>query len=290
MIWASRRITECCNVELDDVNTRALLFIAAAGSPALLSAYVHGAADQPRPVPEQAEQQPESPAAEEPPTGSSEAAASDPGSEEPPGADLGGSLDELLGLESTSPRDVPGDTRRDDVTDPSRAELERELTGAAARDRFVKAVQQMDETATRLDELSDVGIVTQRLQEEILANLDVLIDFAEQQQRSSSSSSSSQNERQRTQAEQQQQQPGQQRQPGDTRAGDSAPSESPPPPRQAEEFNPMLDAASAAWGALPDRVRSALVQGLSDQFSTRYQRETEAYYRRLADDPGYGDR
>jgi hypothetical protein len=35
---------------------------------------------------------------------------------------------------------------------------------------------------------------------------------------------------------------------------------------------------------LPDRVREALVQGLNDRFSSRYQRETERYYRRLAED------
>lgn len=208
------------------------------------------------------------------------------------GASLGGSLDELLGLEEPNDDDQGASPGAGDVTDPSSAELERELTGAQARDRFISAVQQMDETATRLGELSDAGIVTQRLQEEILVKLELLIDHAEQeqqQQQSSSSSNSSQNDQQRRDGQQNQQQQPQQQQGESQQATGDPRSEAPPPDRQNEQLNPMIDTASAAWGALPDRVREALLQGLSDRFSTRYQQLTERYYRRLAGDDRDGD-
>ena len=49
-----------------------------------------------------------------------------------------------------------------------------------------------------------------------------------------------------------------------------------------------LLAEGADWGALPERTRDALLEGLSDSFSSLYRRLTEAYYRRLAE-PAEGD-
>ena len=40
----------------------------------------------------------------------------------------------------------------------------------------------------------------------------------------------------------------------------------------------------AAWGALPDRLRGALLQGVADQYSALYERLTERYYQRLAEE------
>jgi len=44
-----------------------------------------------------------------------------------------------------------------------------------------------------------------------------------------------------------------------------------------------MEAARAAWGNLPQRVRQLLMQGSGDQFSKEYQRLTEEYYKRLGE-------
>ncbi len=56
-----------------------------------------------------------------------------------------------------------------------------------------------------------------------------------------------------------------------------------PPARRDGALRPGLDAARAAWGSLPERLRDMLLQGSGEKFSTTYERLTEEYYRRLAE-------
>lgn len=186
------------------------------------------------------------------------------------------SLDELLGLEDAA---SASDDRRE-LPDAAKAELDRELTQQEAAQAFEQAAALMGETAARLGELHDTGLATQRLQEDILRKLDQVIEAAKnnQQQSQSSSSSSSQQQQQPNQAQQQQQQ-----QQGEASDGDNQ-QENTPPGRQDGRLNPEIDSARAAWGALPERVRDALFQGRSDRYSSLYERLTEAYYRRLAEE------
>lgn len=221
-------------------------------------------AEPPADPPKQAEpQKPEQPANQQAEAEPEKPAATDPLD-----------LDELLKLPgSTEPISRPEDAQKPE------SELERRLTGRQAQDALVQAVQEMGEVADRLDQLRDAGVVTQRLQQEIITKLDVLIKSAEeqQQQRSSSSSSSSQ--------QQGQQQPGQQQSQQSQTPGQSAQSgETPPPGRQQEQLNQNLDLSVAEWGNLPDRLRQSLIQGQSDYFSDLYRRWTESYYRRLAEE------
>lgn len=187
------------------------------------------------------------------------------------------SLDDLLGL----PRDRESGARPP-TQDPSKAELERELSPVEAAEQFREAVDLMGQTATRLTEARDTGLQTQRLQDDIVRKLDMLIRAAEQQaqrtRRSSSRSSSGRS--QGDQPNQPQQQQGERQEAG---RGDNR-TENVPPPRQEGPLNPELAARGAAWGALPQRVRDALLQGNQDKFSAMYQRLTEAYYRKLAEE------
>ncbi len=182
------------------------------------------------------------------------------------------SLDELLGLEEAG----SGEETREELPDAAQAELERELTQQEAAEAFEQAAALMGETATRLGDLSDTGLATQRLQEDILRKLDQVIEAAKNNQQQSQSSSSSQQNQQPNQPQQQQQQ-------GQASDGDNQ-SENTPPGRQDGQLNPEIDSARAAWGALPERVRDALFQGRSDRYSSLYERLTEAYYRRLAEE------
>ncbi len=179
-------------------------------------------------------------------------------------------LDELLGLPSDKPADEPAQDRT--------TELDRLLSGEEIAEAFVEAVRLMGETAARLDTAGDTGVVTQRMQEDAIRKLDKLIaDAQNRRQQSRSQSRSRQNTEQ--QAQQQPAQRSAQR-PG----GRDNQAEVDPPARRDGPLNPAAVADLAAWGALPERVREALVQGSSDRFSTLYQRLTEAYYKRLAEE------
>lgn len=181
-------------------------------------------------------------------------------------------LDEVLGLVDDASSPSPGRPRIAD-------ELADKLEDAPAEDVFKSAVTLMGDIADRVESTSDVGLDTQRMQEDAIRKLDTLIAQLEQNRSSSSRSQSQQ------QPEQQQQAPGQQRnqQNSQQTSGENR-GENDPPPRQDGTLRPGLDAAAVAWGALPPRVRDMLLQGSSDRYSSFYERLTEAYYRRLAEE------
>lgn len=194
------------------------------------------------------------------------------------------SLDELLGLE---PPDRAAEGGANTAVDPDRAELDRTLSGEQAADMFIQAVQQMADAADLLEIASAPGAQTQRLQDEIIRKLDILIEQAKQQQSSSSSSSSSSGDPSQQQQGQQpdQPQPGQQQAGKQDQAGEGDnKDEQTPPGLQEGPLADRLDELHAAWGSLPVRIREALSQGSGDQFSAFYQSMTESYYRKLAGD------
>ncbi len=158
----------------------------------------------------------------------------------------------------------------------------------------------MRRVATRLEGAGehgpDTSIDTQRMQEDIIRKLDSLISQArrQQQQQQQQQQQSSQDQQRQAQSRQQQQQQQMQQQANqqqrqssqaqdaEARAQDSDQNRQ-LPGGQAPVQRPQLDAARAAWGALPERVRDMLLQGSGEKFSPTYQQLTEEYYRRLAE-------
>ena len=194
-------------------------------------------------------------------------------------------LDELLGLETEQPANPDGSptTENPNIEDPNAAALDKELdavlTPQQAGEAFTQAVQLMDQVAGRISDNNDLSIATQRLQEDILAKLDQVIEAANENNSNNSSSSSSSSQ---SSSEQQDQPDQQQPQQGE---GDQQ-----NPSNQSGEES-MPGGASAAnppdgvsWGALPSRIRDALSQGISDKYSELYRTLTEQYYKSLAED------
>ncbi|MEL7471877.1 MAG: hypothetical protein AAGK04_01055 [Planctomycetota bacterium] len=191
------------------------------------------------------------------------------------------SLDELLGLEEEDTPPATDDAMPIGPLDPDAMELDRRLSGEEIPDEIESAVGLMGDVASRLQTSMDTGLTTQRIQEDIIRKLDQVIEAAqEQQQQSSSSSSSGDPSGDPNQQPPQPQQGQQQQQAGE---GDNQ-SESTPPGRQDGNLNPQLAPSRAAWGSLPERTRDALLQGSGDRFSAMYERLTEAYYKRLAEE------
>ncbi len=203
-------------------------------------------------------------------------------------------LDELLGLPPVPARPdaAPGTTPGAEPLpqDAIRTELERKLTDKKIDDNFKQAVQLMSDVASRLARARDAGVDTQRTQEEIIRRLDALIEAAkerEQQNKKSSSQSQSQSQKDQQQnptPQQQQRQQQQQQQQKEAAAGDNQGEVTPPGLRTGALNKEALDAAVAAWGSLPERVRESLLQGMGDRFSNLYDALTQEYYRRLAEE------
>ncbi len=200
-------------------------------------------------------------------------AASQPEKDSPP------SLDDLLGIGGDeSARSAAEAARRD-----TQGELQRQLAETRITDALEVALEKMSISADLLEERLDSGLGTQRLQEEILAKLDELIDQARRQQlmataSSSAGSSRGSTPRQTPPADQSKNADGQRTaRSADSRTGG-------PPPRQDGDINRVLDETQSEWGHLPRRVRDMLLQGRNDRFSGLYRRLTEEYYRRLAEE------
>lgn len=182
------------------------------------------------------------------------------------------SLDEMLGLDEADSQNQAGPENQ------QHRELERQLTAQEAAQAFEQAVQLMDDATAEITGRG-VGLTAQRLQEDILLKLDQVIASAEQNEGGGGSSSSS-----ASSSTQQQSNPGSQQSGGQSsgRSGESSEQAMPPSGTEAS-LRPSSLPDAASWGALPDRLRGALEQGVGDTFSSTYRRLTEAYYRKLAE-------
>ena len=221
-----------------------------------------------------------------PPAATSE---TDPKATDPKKDDAPPSLDDLLGIgeESTEADDGAAEAAQREHDEA----LDRELNEVPLADNFIAAVEKMELVADLLDREYDAGLGTQRAQEDILAKLEALIDQArqqnQQQQQSSSSSQQSQQNRpspnhneQQNQGDQQQQQAQNQQQPAND-PNNATPGEADP---RAAQIGEQFEEDRREWGSLPERVRDMLLQGRQEKFSSMYERLTQEYYKRLAEE------
>jgi hypothetical protein len=181
-------------------------------------------------------------------------------------------LDDLLGTGKKDPATPPG---RPAAT----SDLKRRLDAQELGDAFRQAVELMGDAAGRINSGRDTGATTQRVQQDAIRRLEVLLDQLQQQSRSSQrqqqSGESDQDASRRQQSQQRSARANESR--GDNNA------EVDPPARRDGPLGPQVDGTSA-WGALPERVRQMLQQGRGDRFSEAYRRLTESYYRKLAEE------
>lgn len=223
-------------------------------------------------------------------------------------------LDDLLGI--TPPKRASGDSApAENPAKPEGAEGEQPAAGSnadASRDRldralredelgdtFTQAVESMRRSMERLGVQGDSGVETQRIQEDAVRRLDALIDAAKKQrqrQQQSGSRSKDRNQQQqeeqsqRDQAQSSQQRPADRRQQAGAkeqqaqRAGRSQDGQPDPPELEDGALNEVMQEGRVEWGSLPPRIRDLVQQGRRDRVSSLYQRLTEEYYRRMAEE------
>lgn len=200
--------------------------------------------------------------------------------DEPPG------LDELLGISPKTRAQLA-------LPDTTKADLDKRLSGEQIGDLFESAVTLMGEASRRMSAALEAArakaagdaprspeawLQTQRMQEDVVRKLDAMIAELEKQGSSQSSKSSKQ--------QQEPNQPQQQRTSSQKRTnkpGGDGQTDHDPPQGRPGEMRPDVEAARAAWGALPERVRDMLQQGSGDKYSSLYERLTADYYKRLAE-------
>lgn len=197
--------------------------------------------------------------------GTALAQATSPPREAPP------TLDELLGLTKDRESVTPPPT---DIIDKLTGGAE-EQGGVDVAALFLEAVESMGQSALLLLDQRDVGLRTQRYQEEALLKLDTLIAQAQRQRQQQQQSQSNP---QQAPPEQQQQQQDQQPGTDASRGPDNR------PPLRQRDLDGAIDETGSEWGNLPPRVRDLLRQGRADAAARLYQRLTEIYYRRLAEE------
>jgi hypothetical protein len=141
----------------------------------------------------------------------------------------------------------------------------------------------MADSAQLLDD-KDPGLGTQRVQKDVLARLDELIDMAKQMssQMQASSSSAGSGRPQRPQSS-----PGRQPRPAggerrETGAQDGQAMD--PPPGREGELNTLLEQTESEWGTLPQRLRDTLKQSRHGFQSRLYRTLSDEYYQRLAEE------
>ncbi len=186
------------------------------------------------------------------------------------------SLDELLGLDGLQ------DNAAEQAARQNQEELERRLSDLELGDVFDVALEKMAISAELLDGDLNSGLGTQRVQEDILARLDQLIDIAKQmsqQQQMSSSGGGSGQGKPKPGAEPQQQAGGQR-----SESGDQGGHAVDPPPGQEGDINTIIEETGSEWGHLPERLREMFGQAQNSHISALYRKLTEQYYKRLAEE------
>ncbi|MCA9280155.1 MAG: hypothetical protein H6815_00760 [Phycisphaeraceae bacterium] len=183
------------------------------------------------------------------------------------------SLDDLLGLEEAP----------DEKVEEHNTELWQLLEGERESNPLVNAARLMSRAAERLTQKIDPGITTQRIQEQILIDLEKTIEDARNQQNQQSQQQQQSQNQQQNNPDQQQQPSQQNQEMNQNPQGDNTGQQNTVAGRDAQPGT-MVTAAQARWGSLPARVRDTLTQGSSDSFSSMYRSLTEAYYKRLAEE------
>ncbi len=184
------------------------------------------------------------------------------------------SLDELLGLDDVE------DNAAEQAARQNQEELERRLSDVELGDVFDVALAKMEISADLLDGELDSGLGTQRVQQDILARLDELIDIAKQMSQQQMSSSSGGSGQSKPKPGAGQQQGGGQRSQSGNQDGQSVEL----PPGQEGDINTIIEETGSEWGHLPERLREMLEQAQKSHSSALYRELTEQYYKRLAEE------
>ena len=225
--------------------------------------------------------------------------------QEPPANQPQKTLDELLGI---------GGSGGEKAAQVQRSEnLSRELQENSLQDLAKAAMIDMKLAQQLLDTDHDLGIGTQRVQAQALSRLDALIEAAVKFEKSPAGKSQKNKNKKDTSESgatkkagadekdadgkpNKKDKDGDKNKNGDPNEkqdskrnnnGESGDEINPPEFMDAQSNEDLnMDESRTEWGRLPQRIREIMSQSRRDRISALYQKATEAYYRRMAEDRG----
>lgn len=154
--------------------------------------------------------------------------------------------------------------------------------GGDEKDIMTRIIRLMNDSAKRLETDFDPGLDTQRVQDQILKELDEAIRFAAAQTKRSSDASRDRGDKRRMQESDSSENAARQTQP---KGVASESTEQPLAPGQVTgetRLNPgPLDEVRQNWGQLPPRDREELIQGAEEKALDRFKSLIDDYYRAL---------
>jgi len=177
-------------------------------------------------------------------------------------------VDELLQVPTRPP------AKRD------RKPIDRPVEEQRSGEPFGLAVDGMRQAANRLSVQEDPGIETQRIQEQVVNRLDMLISQMRRQQQQQQQSQA--REQDSGSQQQTQSQPNEQNTQGGQDAAQQIGNRG--QNRNDQLVDQPLQEQFDEWGNLPPRLRDALLDGTREQFSGLYRDLTRRYYQRLAEE------
>jgi len=184
--------------------------------------------------------------------------------------------------EPSKPDPSPPESPKPPTDDKLGEKLIRRAEGSQDENIMEKLLQLMYDVAKELQLDFDTGEETQRMQQQIVSQLNEAIKIAAAQRRASrSGGSSSSDTRRMSQAK-----PGRtERGRGQPQDGKVAgePSTASPPGSMVEGVatSGELRESRRSWGHLPMRAREEIIQGVGERFLERYREWVERYYRAL---------
>ena len=190
------------------------------------------------------------------------------------------------GLSAAARAQPPSSQPAQEKTETSDELVKRLRDGGGGEDISQRIGRLMDSSRRRLAVHFDTGEPTQRVQQQIIRELDAAIDLAKRNLRPSSRSPTSQPQQgEKRRAGRRQQEP-----PAKTaRKGRSAEADQQSPPGGEDPEGAASEHGSTTpptrtWGNLPDRDREAVIQGFKEAFLRKYGELIEAYYRALSEE------
>lgn len=181
-------------------------------------------------------------------------------------------VDELL--------EVPRNPRNPPSSKPDGKLIDRPVEEAESGEPFELAVEGMRQAAARLGEQEDAGIETQRIQEQVIKRLDMLISQMRRQQQQQQQQQARQQDA--GSQEQTRGEPNEQNTQGGQDAAQKIGNHS--QTQEGQLADQPLEEQFEEWGDLPPRLRDALLEGTRDIKSALYKDLTERYYLRLAEE------
>ena len=240
-----------------------------------------------------------------PPTTETSQAITETPKQEPPANQPQKTLDELLGI---------GGSGGEKAAQVQRSEnLSRELQENSLQDLAKAAMIDMKLAQQLVDTDHDLGIGTQRVQAQALSRLDALIEAAMKFEKSPAGKSQKNKNKKDTSESGATKKAGADEKDADGKpnnkdkdgdknkngdpnekqdskrnnSGESGDEINPPEFMDAQSNEDLnMDESRTEWGRLPQRIREIMSQSRRDRISALYQKATEAYYRRMAEDRG----